>query len=360
MTLSVRSLSESEASVWDGFVSCHPNGHFMQSWAWGQFRAAQGWEPFRFLVTEMDKPKAAMQVLYKRFPGGSGVMYAPRGPVVECGDDQSINVLLEAVKSLNLNAISLRLDPYFRENVFSSFNDSGVRALPESWSHWNAPKYVFWLDLQLGIDLILKKMSSSQRSEIRYPYKKDVKFFRDSVENIDDFYNMMVKTANLKKIACRSKNYFKELINILEKFGMSNLFFANYNGLNIATGLSIIYGDKSWLMYAASDKEYYHLRSNRALQWEMIRVAAESGCVRYDFRGTATSNPPNPEDPGYGVYEYKKSFGPEFINLAGYYDVVYKPLMYRGLRLMELRSLPMFYSTYKKVHSLISILSATK
>jgi len=52
-----------------------------------------------------------------------------------------------------------------------------------------------------------------------------------------------------------------------------------------------------------------------------------SGPAKDVFVGTATDDPPSPADPGYGVYEFKKSFGPDFIRLAGYYDyILYKPL----------------------------------
>jgi lipid II:glycine glycyltransferase (peptidoglycan interpeptide bridge formation enzyme) len=121
------------------------------------------------------------------------------------------------------------------------------------------------------------------------------------------------------------------------------LFLGRFEGAVITAGVSVSYGKKAWLMYAASTPESYKLRANRTLQWEMIKWAHAHGCERYDFRGTACNDPPSPEDPGYGVYEFKKSFGPEYVRLVGYYDLVTRPLLYRMFRFAEEKLLPAAY-----------------
>jgi lipid II:glycine glycyltransferase (peptidoglycan interpeptide bridge formation enzyme) len=75
----------------------------------------------------------------------------------------------------------------------------------------------------------------------------------------------------------------------------------------------------------------------------MIKWAHGLGCERYDFRGTATGDPPSEDDPGYGVYKFKQSFGPEFTRLTGYYDLVQRPLLYRAFRMTEDHLLPVAY-----------------
>jgi peptidoglycan pentaglycine glycine transferase (the first glycine) len=125
--------------------------------------------------------------------------------------------------------------------------------------------------------------------------------------------------------------------------GGVELFLGRYEGKTIAAGMSVRYGKKAWLLYAASDREYYKLRPNRTLQWEMIKWARREGCIRYDFRGTATSDPPSTKDPGYGVYEFKRSFGPEFTRLEGYCDLVASPTLYRLFRYAEEKGLPLVF-----------------
>ena len=38
--------------AWDGFVSSHAAGHYMQSYAWGDFQRQLGWEPRYCLLKE--------------------------------------------------------------------------------------------------------------------------------------------------------------------------------------------------------------------------------------------------------------------------------------------------------------------
>ena len=61
----------------------------------------------------------------------------------------------------------------------------------------------------------------------------------------------------------------------------------------------------------------------------MIRWAIDKNCRIYDFRGTASDDPPKESDPGYGVYRFKKSFNPEYIRMIGYYDYIFSCFFYK-------------------------------
>lgn len=134
---------------------------------------------------------------------------------------------------------------------------------------------------------------------------------------------------------------------------MADISFAEIGSKRIACGMSLQFGNKSWLMYAATDENGYNFRASRAVQWEMIKSASDNGCKMYDFRGTATGRTPSSNDPGYGVYEFKKKFGPEFVVLDGYYDYVLRPFLYKFFRFAEVFALPIVYSAYKKIHSFV-------
>jgi hypothetical protein len=71
----------------------------------------------------------------------------------------------------------------------------------------------------------------------------------------------------------------------------------------------------------------------------MIRWAIAHGCTLYDFGGTGTGDPPKESDKGYGVYQFKRSFGAEIVRWYGYADRPFRPARYAGFRLME-RLLP--------------------
>jgi len=186
-------------------------------------------------------------------------------------------------------------------------------------------------------------MSSTCRNEVRSGYKKGVVFEQGGFDDLDEFYRLMVSTGQNKGIAVHDAEYYRVLYSTLNRSASVGLFLGRFEGKTIAAGMSVKFGDKAWLLYAASDRDYYKLKPNRTLQWEMILWAHREGCRRYDFRGTATSDPPSTDDPGYGVYEFKKSFGPEYTRLIGYYDLVINPALHALFRFGEEKALPVAY-----------------
>lgn len=337
-----------DASVWDEFVSRHVAGHFMQSYAWGQFQAELGWEPHYCWLEEGGKRRAAALLLARSVPGtGTKVFYAARGPVVDFDDPSTSDALFQALADYlrEQRGTFLRCDPYWREadEVRDAFSSPFLTRVPRDWSNWNAPRFVFWLDLQGDQDAVMARATSRCRNDIRRGYRNDVAFELGSQRDLEEFYRLMVLTGQHKGIAFHGKDYYRRLHEMVSPSARVQVFLGKIESEVITTGISVVYGKRAWLLYAASDPRSYKLRANRTLQWEMIKWAHGHGCTRYDFRGTATSDPPSPDDPGYGVYQFKKSFGPEFTRLIGYYDLVDRALMYRGLRIAEEYLLPVAY-----------------
>jgi lipid II:glycine glycyltransferase (peptidoglycan interpeptide bridge formation enzyme) len=353
MSLKVIICEERDQQKWDEYVSDHTYGHFMQSWAWGVFKEQQGWRPMRFLALRDGAPCGAMQVLTRGVFGKECLLYAPRGPVLDMNDLEIMDSLLYAVKSYYPSGITLRMDPYVREGEIGTDVFRGLHKLPEEWSFWNCPKYVFWLDTSGGTAQVFDAFGTKQRNQINYPAKQGVVFVKGGIDDVDDFYRLMVSMSLQKGIACHAKSFFQKLFTVFCNNKMADISFAEVDGERIACGMSLRFGKKSWLMYAATDENGYNFRASRAVQWEMIKSALENGCKRYDFRGTATGRNPSLNDPGYGVYEFKKKFCPEFVVLDGYYDYVLRPISYKFFRFTEVFALPIAYNTYKKIHSFL-------
>src|SRR3954454_19899495 len=87
--------NEWTAERWDSALS-HLGGHFLQSWRWGEFKNAHGWQPMRFAVGG-DKPVAMAQVLFRK-RGPFEVAYVPRGPA---HDGSSADALRELIRQID-------------------------------------------------------------------------------------------------------------------------------------------------------------------------------------------------------------------------------------------------------------------
>lgn len=340
--------SSYDPTEWDQFVSAQSAGHFMQSYAWGQFRRKLGWEPRYCVLKDGSAIRAAALILARSVPySGVKVLYAPRGPVVDFANEATALAFLDQLGAhvRRERAIFLRCDPYWPEsaNAPSDQPFSSLLHVPRDWSSWNQPRFVLWLDLSGDEEAVLGRATSRCRNDVRRGYRNGIVYSQGTVADIDEFFRLMVLTGQHKGIAFHGGDYYRRLYEIVNGSARLQLFVGRYEGQAITAGMSIAYGEKAWLLYAASSPEFYRLRANRAQQWEMIKWAHQAGCARYDFRGSATNDPPSPKDPGFGVYEFKKSFGPEFTRLVGYFDLVRRPILYRALRIAEDHLLPMVY-----------------
>jgi lipid II:glycine glycyltransferase (peptidoglycan interpeptide bridge formation enzyme) len=209
-----------------------------------------------------------------------------------------------------------------------------------AWSYWNQPKYIMLLSLCDGKDAILRSLDRKDRYKIRHAAKQGVVFEQAAINesNVAEFHRLMNLTASKKSIPFREVGWYIDLLNALGPAGHAALFLARKGPESVSAGISIRMGSKAWLMYLASD--YSTSLASWGLVWEMISWATESGCTSYDLRGTATNYPPSPSDKGFGVYQFKKSFGARLTPLLGYFDLVLAPTRYRAVRYAESRLLP--------------------
>ena len=56
--------------------------------------------------------------------------------------------------------------------------------------------------------------------------------------------------------------------------------------------------------------------------------------------GAATGYPPRQEDPGFGIYDFKRGFGCSVSHLSAYHDLVFRAVLYRAFRWIETRCAP--------------------
>ena len=80
------------ADEWNDLIADLPGAHILQTWEWGQVKSDFGWQPIhRVWRSPSGQLEAAALVLERRIkvpglPGGLGVMYAPKGPMLDWGD----------------------------------------------------------------------------------------------------------------------------------------------------------------------------------------------------------------------------------------------------------------------------------
>lgn len=314
------------------FIQSHPKGHFMQSPEWAQIKSA--WVNELIIVEDQDgKIKGAMSVLIRKLPGlGYTMMYAPRGPVCDPHDKQTMKELLEKAKQLAKKHKSyvLKMDPDIEiedvefENVVKSLGIKISRGLKNY--EGIQPRFVFRLDLRGKTEEeIMQAFHHKTRYNIRLSQRKGVEVKVGTRADIADFHKLIVVTGIRDKFVVRSREYYES---VYDRLGPEHVrvFMAYYDGKPIGGTIAILYGNKCWYLYGASSNESRNLMPNYQLQWEMIKFAMQSGCDIYDFRGV----PGNIDESNHmaGLYKFKVGFKGKFTEFVGMLDYVFNPTVY--------------------------------
>lgn len=89
--------------------------------------------------------------------------------------------------------------------------------------------------------------------------------------------------------------------------------------LTLSAVLYFIYGREVLSFLGGDYSEYLDFQPFTTMHYDMIKYAIDNGYDYYNMYGISSDLTPN--DPMYGVYEYKKKFGGEVVQLIGEYDL---------------------------------------
>lgn len=327
----------------ENFIRTSPKGHFCQSEKWAAFKHDWNWTRKTVAVTDQNgNIKGAISFLLRKTPIlPYHLMYAPRGPVCDPNDAETLNALIEKSKELakKCHGYIIKIDPDVsaqNTGFIKTLETAGFSRIAGKNFDAVQPNFVFRLDIKGKTeDEVFAAFASKTRYNIRVAEKNGVKVRVGDLSDLTEFARIMKITGERDGFATRPESYFKGLLTAMGE--NARLYVAELDGKMIAATIPIQYGNKTWYLYGASDNEYRNAMPNYLLQWEMIRWAIRSGCEIYDFRGV--SGDLSPENPLYGLYRFKKGFGGELTEFCGEFNLITKPgvekLVNRGIELMK-------------------------
>lgn len=335
MPWEVKIISKEERGAYEAFVASHPQGHILQTFAWGKVKQRTGWKPFCLLFLENGFPKGAVLLLKRRFPYlKKSIFYAPRGPVIAPEKKELWEFFLKTVRCLaqaeGAVLLKIDLDLPVTEEAFQLFlKEKGFRPspqMPETKEGFGGlqPRYVMRLDLCPSQEELFRAFHPKVRYNIRLAQRKGVEVKKDCVrEDISIFYQLLQETTARDNFLVRKEEYFYSLWDELVTRGYARLFLAFYQGKPVAGTLGFLLGKKAWYVYGASSSTHREVMPNHLLQWEMITWAKENNCQLYDLRGVPGKL--SEDNPLYGLYRFKKGFNATYTVLIGEYDLAFSP-----------------------------------
>jgi peptidoglycan pentaglycine glycine transferase (the first glycine) len=315
--------------AWDDMAVRSPKGEALQSYAWGELKAALGWTPLRFVIELSDRPIAAVSLQERSGLGRSvgpfgrlRVQYAPRGPVLLSSEPAAAIAALEGMRQIarTRGAMSLTIDPAWEEgsDLADALRGSGFRAAARE-VQVSRTAMIVPLEASDGAQRAL--LGHTTEADIRRAVKLGATTERVDLTDpavrepaLDEFFEMHAATGKREGFIVRDRDYELRQWRSLGESGVASLWFAGLGRRD--TGALLLHSGRLLVYFAAGSRDDADLRRTRAnhlLQWRVIRWAAESGFSGYDMGGVdsqaAPGVPADESHPLWNLYLFKRRFG---------------------------------------------------
>ena len=325
-------LAQSKYKEYEEFAEQHPQGCFTQSVFWPEVK--NNWDHAVVVSRDSEgKIRGGMLVLIQKIPFiGTTFLYAPRGPVCDLHDREVLSDLVEGVKMLakQRRAHAFKMDP----DVLISDTEFIDLCKSLGFTHFTGGENFETIQARFNYRLYLggrteeelfMNLHSKTRYNVRVAFKHGVEVKVVGKEYLDDFIRLMRVTGERDGFNVRPRAYFERMLDALGEH--ARLYMAFYQGKAISGALTTQYAGKTCYVYGASDNENRNVMPNYLIQWEMIKWAVEGGCTVYDFQGVSGNL--DESSHLYGLYRFKKGFNGQLDELAGEFDLVFKPFAYK-------------------------------
>ena len=331
-------VTEMQRDLWDRFVETRPDGHLLQSWGWGEFKATTGWQPVRLALWKDGEIVAGAQVLRRtasHVPLWIGhLAYIPKGPLVDWSKPELCTMFFELLQRYvqRRGALVLQMEPGEEQGIVGSesviLQMKKIAAKP---IHSLQPLRSIVLDLAPDEQTLLAQMKEKWRYNVRLASKRGVKVrAANSVEDVRAWYALYQTTGERDQFGIHTFQYYLDAWQIFAPGGKIRLLMAEHDGQLLAGIFVACFGGQAIYLYGASSNEQRQLMPNYLLQWEAIRWVKEAGARVYDFWGIPDTE--SEDEEMAGVYRFKRGWGGRVVQFLGGYEVVYRPLVMRLAR----------------------------
>lgn len=364
--------------IYDEFVKKSPYNHYMKYSGWANLKKSLSVKPYFLGFYEEELVGSALVL---KVNGIVSYMYIPTGLCIDYSNTDLLNNALDLLKDfgkkekvsfIRIDPLVIRVSRDIEGNQIEGINNEFVSetlikngfkhkgygyAYDGSWHN----RYTLIVDIDKDIETLKSNYTKPRQTalnrhsiiglytrlgnidEIKYlmEFEKELsssqgfkphseKFFKDIINNFKDNYRLYITEINLDQMIegisneLNSKKYAKDKEARLSK--EKELFEANelkkeYGSiLVVGAGLYLYGNDRSWDLYTYNKKSCNFLKPIDNLHYFAMLDMKNLGVKYYDMCGFSGSTLRT--DPYYGLYNYKKSFNPEFIEWIGEFDYI--------------------------------------
>jgi lipid II:glycine glycyltransferase (peptidoglycan interpeptide bridge formation enzyme) len=338
--MKIVSLSTEDHAKWNAFVVEHfpPVGAFLESYEWGDFKAALHGKTLRFAIEENGAWIGCFAMEIHTLPLGLSYGYSPRGPVLHKDLWSSEAKIAELFATIGAHIkkefphfIFVRLEPPHK-NLFSAYTVS-----PFVHPHYYLQPRFNQLITIGEPEEMLKSFSSDIKHDIRAAERigTTVTVTKElTPEQSAAFEKMKEETrARSGKSIFPSEKYFKNFMKVFsptsddghKKPQLCYFIASNKDGVPVAINLNLLFGNTLTYLYGASSTGSISKRAPGYLHWKTMDYAREHGFAYYDLGGVS-------DDLWHGLTYFKRQFGGETLEYVGTVDAVLRPFLYKVYR----------------------------
>ena len=341
-------LDIKQPEQWNPVIVDLPGAHALQTHQWAVVKSHFGWTPYH-LVWRDDPGEvvAAALVLHRRitnvlFGARLGVMYAPRGPLLDWSDSDLVSRVLHDLQNFarQQRAIFIKIDPDLPigygipgeeeaeddptgQKVKNHLQSSGWRLSDEQIQFRNTVE----VDLRQDEDDLLMRMKSKTRYNIRLAKRRNVTVRAGDMDDIDLLYQMYAHTAVRDDFLIRNEAYYQRVWRTFFSDGLAEPLIAEVEGQPVGAVVIFRFAGRAWYFYGMSLDEHREKMFNYRLQWEAMRRSKSAGCHTYDMWGAPDAF--DEDDPLWGVYRFKDGFGGNVVRTLGAWDLPLRPFIFK-------------------------------
>jgi len=286
------------------------NGQFLQSSHWGAFKKAVGNQVF-FGRGDGWQCLAIVERANK-----TTRLYCPYGPVA--ADEQSYVAAVHALQALGkeIGAAFIRLEPYVplqKEDLVRLGHQPAIREI--------VPSLLWVQDLTKSRDQLLAEMAKNNRQRYRNAHKKDVTIkSSQDVSEVTILLRMLQEVAEHNKIVQHPNQYFVQMARTLFERDAATLYTAWHASEPVSAAIVFDSPTTRHVAHSGSLHKTRNLHPGTIMRVQMLLDAKEKrGQRTFDNLGVAP--PDEPDHPWAGLTEFKKSFGGQYRQLLGCWEV---------------------------------------
>ena len=419
-----------EKKEYEKFVENNSYTHFMQSYDFGQIKKYKNFKPYYLGLKNNNKIVACALILEKSLKFGYTYFYSPRGYVIDYNNKKLIKVLTEELKKFakEKKAIFIKIDPAIKRhnldqngNIIDDNNNyeliDYLKSLNYKHLGYNIgfeneqPRFTFRINIDSPIEEVFQRMHPTTRKILNKNNQYNLKIYKGTIKDMDDFYITMIETAkregilqapikyyeefykifnddnksdiyvvkaNIKELVKSFKDKIKDVENKIENLkihedknkGKINDLTNQLNKLNkqldrikevkekevvLSSIITVKYKDTVWTVHGGNNSILMELNGNYECYWQIIKDANKEGYKMVDCFGTCGIANPDKSNPIFGIHSFKKRLGGEYTEFIGEFDLITnKPLYFLYKKLIPL------YRKLKRKKELKNEISRTK